>query len=82
MLQAGHQVEYFAPALDNEPIEVVSWISELGKVRVVWTHEVYNAETRKLLARDHSLGVFVNEEGKPIAVPRQTIAAVLRGPAT
>jgi len=79
-LQGGHEVQYFAPALDNDNVEVVSWICEMGRVRGVWTHEVYNADTRKLLARNYSLGVFVNLQGKPTAPPNQAVEAVLRGP--
>jgi acyl-CoA thioesterase FadM len=79
-LQGGHEVQYFAPALDNDNVEVVSWICEMGRVRGVWTHEVYNADTRKLLARNYSLGVFVNLQGKPTVPPSQAVEAVLRGP--
>jgi acyl-CoA thioester hydrolase len=79
--QGGHEMQYFAPARDDDPIEVVSWICELARVRGAWTHEVYHAETGKLLARDYSLGVFVTADGKPTALPRQVVDDVLRGPA-
>jgi acyl-CoA thioester hydrolase len=78
--QGGHEIEYFAPALDNDNIEIVSWICEMGKVRGAWTHEVYNADTRKLLARDYSLGVFLNREGRPAPPPAQAVEEVIRGP--
>jgi acyl-CoA thioester hydrolase len=81
VLQAGHEVQYFAPALDNDDVEVVSWVCEVGKVRGAWTHEVYSAGTGKLLARDYSVGVFVNREGRPVVPPPQAVADVLRGPA-
>jgi acyl-CoA thioester hydrolase len=81
VLQAGHEVQYFAPALDNDDIEVLSWVCEVGKVRGAWTHEVYNAATGKLLARDYSVGVFVNLEGRPTVPPAQAVEDVLRGPA-
>jgi acyl-CoA thioester hydrolase len=80
VVQAGHEIEYFAPALANDPIEIVSWICEMGKVRGAWTHEVFNHATGKLLARDYSLGAFVNLDGKPTVLPPQAIADVLRGP--
>jgi acyl-CoA thioester hydrolase len=82
VFQGGHEVQYFAPALDNDNIEVVSWVYEMGKVRAVWTHEVYNADTRKLLARNYSLVVFVNLEGKPTPPSAQAIEDILRGPAS
>jgi acyl-CoA thioester hydrolase len=79
-LQGGHDIEYFAPALDGDEIEVVSWVCEMGKVRGAWTHEIYNTATNTLLARDYSLGVFVNLEGRPTPLPPHAIEDVLRGP--
>jgi acyl-CoA thioester hydrolase len=81
VVQGGHDIEYFGPALENDEVEVVSWVCELGKVRGAWTHEVYHAGTGKLLARDYSLGIFVTPEGRPTTLPEQVIADVLRGPA-
>jgi acyl-CoA thioester hydrolase len=79
--QAGHDIEYLSPARDSEEVEVVSWVCELGRVRGAWTHEVYHAQTGRLLARDYSLGVFVNPEGRPIPPPRGAVEDVVRGPA-
>ena len=79
ILQGGHDLELFSPAGDNDPIEVVSWVCEMGRVRGAWTHEVYHAGTGRLLARDYSLGVFVNRQGKPTPLPRSVIEDVLRG---
>jgi len=80
VLQGGHDIEYFEPAIDNDAIEIVSWICELAKVRGAWCHEIYNAQTGKLLARDYSLGVFVNTEGKLFVPPQEIVAEVLAGP--
>jgi acyl-CoA thioester hydrolase len=80
IMQGGHDFEYFEPAFDNDDIEIVSWICEMGKVRGAWTHEIYNAKNGKLLARDYSLGVFVNSEGKLIELLQQAIEAVVVGP--
>lgn len=77
--QGGHEIEYYEPAFDNDEIEIVSWICEMGKVRGAWTHEIYNATTRKLLARDYSLGIFVNDKGRLITPPTQFIKDVLTG---
>jgi acyl-CoA thioester hydrolase len=77
--QGGHELEYFAPAFDNDEIEIVSHICEMGKVRGSWTHEVYNSKTKKLLARDYSLGVFVNDKGRLIPAPMHIVGDVLRG---
>jgi acyl-CoA thioester hydrolase len=71
-VQEGHDVQYFAPALAGDNVEVTSWICEVGEAGAAWTHEVCNADTRKLLARDYSRVAFANPE---------MAAAVLRGPA-
>jgi acyl-CoA thioester hydrolase len=81
VLQGGHDIEYLAPARDNDEIAIVSWVCELGKVRGAWTHEIVNAATGQLLARDYSLGIFVTPEGRPTELPERAVADVLRGPA-
>ncbi|MDQ3817802.1 MAG: acyl-[acyl-carrier-protein] thioesterase [Acidobacteriota bacterium] len=79
-LQGGHEIEYFEAAFDNDEIEIVSWVCEMGRVRGSWIHEIYNAATKKLLARDYSLGIFINGDGKLVAPPQNFIDDVLRGP--
>jgi acyl-CoA thioester hydrolase len=80
-LRASHEVQYFASARDNENIEIVSWVCEMNEVGVAWTHEIYNVDTRKLLARDYSGRGFVNPESDPTASPQNVIFDVIRGPA-
>lgn len=80
VMQGGHEIEYFEPAQDNDQIEIVSWICEMGKVRGAWIHEIYNSGTGKLLARDYALGVFVTCDGKLFVPPPEIVAKVIRGP--
>jgi acyl-CoA thioester hydrolase len=80
VVQGGHEIEYFEPAFDNDSIEIVSWICEMGKVRGAWTHEIYNAATGKLLARDYSLGIFVDLNGKLHVPPQNIVEDVIHGP--
>jgi acyl-CoA thioester hydrolase len=80
VFQGGHEIEYFRAARDNDEIEIVSWICEVGKVRGAWIHEIYQAGPRTLLARDYSLGIFVNRNGRPTAAPQSLIEDILRGP--
>jgi acyl-CoA thioester hydrolase len=80
VVQGGHEIEYFEPAFDNDQIEIISWIAEMGKVRGAWIHEIYNAATGKLLARDYSLGVFVDLNGKLFVPPQDIVDEVIRGP--
>ena len=80
VFQGGHDIEFFTPARNHDEIETVSWICEIGKVRGAWTHEIYESRNETLLARDYSLGIFVNADGKPTAAPGSLIEDVLRGP--
>jgi acyl-CoA thioester hydrolase len=81
-LQGGHDIEYFEPAFDNEEIEIMSWVCEVGRVRGAWTHEIQSVGRGRLLAREYSLGIFVNEAGKPVNAPLHVIDDVVRGPAS
>lgn len=78
--QAGHEIQYFASALDNETIETVSWLSQIEANALEWTHEIYNADKRVLLARDFSILVFVTAGEEPTAPPAQLIEYLIRGP--
>jgi acyl-CoA thioester hydrolase len=68
-LQTGHEIQYFAAAVHQENIELVSWIGESAPDGAAWTHEIYNADTRKLLARDYARMGFVNEANEPTLPP-------------
>lgn len=76
-VEAGHEIQYFAAALDADNIEIVSWLSETAAEGAAWTHEIYNADTRKLLARDYARMSWVNDRHEKIPPPRQSIAALL-----
>jgi hypothetical protein len=51
-------------------------------VRGAWIHEIYEARNKTLLARDYSLGIFVNANGKPTAAPQSLLDDILRGPSS
>ncbi len=78
--QGGHDIRYFEPAFDNDEIEIVSWICEMGRVRGAWTHEIYCVNREKLLAREYSLGIFVDLDGKLVSAPQHVVEDVLHGP--
>lgn len=80
VLQGGHEIEYFLPAQEGDEIEIISWVVEMGTLRGAWTHEVYNARTGQLLARDYSMGIFLDEGFNPRPLPEQALAAILAGP--
>jgi acyl-CoA thioester hydrolase len=78
--QVSHEVEYLAPALDNGDVEIVSRVSATGRMRQAWLHEIHEAGSGKLLARDQSVTVFLSPEGRPIIPPAGMLADLLRGP--
>ena len=80
VFQGGHDIEFFSVARNHDEIEIVSWICEVGRVRGAWTHEIYEVGKKTLLARDYSLGIFVNASGQPAPAPRSLIDDVLQGP--
>jgi acyl-CoA thioester hydrolase len=53
-VRIGHEIQYSAAALAGENIEIVSWLSETAADGAAWTHEIYNADNHKLLARDYA----------------------------
>ncbi|HYY59088.1 MAG TPA: thioesterase family protein [Pyrinomonadaceae bacterium] len=79
-LQGGHDIQYLEPAFDADEIEITSWVCELARVRGAWTHEIHCANRERLLAREYSLGIFVNREGKLVPAPAPMIEDVVRGP--
>ena len=84
MVQAGHEIDYVMPALDGMPLQIVSQPIELARVRGAWQHEIQHAETGEVLARDYSVGAFLDaRSGHPAALPEAFIASLLSGqPAT
>jgi acyl-CoA thioester hydrolase len=77
---AGHQIQYFGAALDQEGIEIVSWVSQTQKNALGWTHEISNVQTKKLLARDYSCMSFVNTQRQFIEPSQDILAVSLEGP--
>jgi acyl-CoA thioester hydrolase len=80
MRAAGHEVEYLAPALDDDSIEIASWVCEVGETVAAWAQEVRNATTGKALARAYVPVAFVDGAGRATTPHRQAVEYVLRGP--
>lgn len=78
----GHEIEYFKPAKEGDRIKIISWVTEMARVRGAWIHEVRNADTDELLARDYAVGAFVDlsdGQPKPARIPDPLLQAVLSG---
>lgn len=79
--QTGHIVDYLRPALDNEPLAVVSRPVELGATCGAWQHEIRHVETDEVLARDYSVHTFLDlATGQSREFPQVVLDALLYGP--
>jgi acyl-CoA thioester hydrolase len=78
---AAYDVEYLAPAVDGDEVEIVSRVTETSRLRQAWRQEVLNAAGGKVLARASSLALFLGDDGRPVEPPPELVAALLRGPA-
>jgi acyl-CoA thioester hydrolase len=81
---AGYEVEYFKPAHAKDPIKIVSWVTEMSRVRGAWIHEIRHADSDDLLVRAYAVGAFVDISGpqpKPTRIPAAMLQAILTGQA-
>jgi acyl-CoA thioester hydrolase len=77
---AAYDVEYLAPALDNDAVEIVSRVAGTTGLRQAWLQEVLNAGGGKLLARASSVALFLGPDGGPVAPAPGLVDDLLRGP--
>jgi len=68
-LIAEASCRYHAPAHFDELLMVRTWVEEVKSRSFILAYEVVNKGTGKLLATGRTVQVFVNQEGKPIAIP-------------
>ncbi len=80
VVQSGHEIQYFAAAVDREPIEILSWLCETSPVGAAWTHEIYHADTHKLMARDYARMAVVDRNHEPIVPHPRFLEAILSEP--
>ncbi len=83
MVQVAHEVDYLRPALDGALLQIVSRPTELAATMGAWQHEVRQAESGDVLARDYSVGTFLDlNTGQPCPLPGPVLESLLRGPST
>jgi acyl-CoA thioester hydrolase len=65
-----HQVEYFSPAFAGDKITVLTWVSNLRKVRSLRKYKFLRVADQTLLARAETDWVLVNAKtGRPQSIP-------------
>lgn len=77
--QYRHDAAFFEPARNRDPIEIVSRLVEIRRVRATWIHEIYRTTDRCLLLRDYSTGAFMDEQGNLRAAPAGMMNALTAG---
>ncbi len=79
ILQYRHDAEFLADAAMGQPVEIVSRLVEVKRVRGTWLHHVFSVTPRLLLLRDYSTGVFLDSAGLPRAGLAPMMADLVRG---
>lgn len=64
-------IEYKAPALIDDVIEISGQISHSTQTSFTLQKEIINANTAKLLAKAEVTMVFVNDKQRPTAIPEE-----------
>jgi len=64
-------IEYKTPAKFDDILEVSGWISHFSRASFTLNKEIINIKTGKLLARAEVTMVFVNDNQRPTAIPRE-----------
>lgn len=61
--------KYKAPARYDDIVAVTTKISEMKNTSLRFEYEVYNKETKELLATASSTHVFIDENRRPVRIP-------------
>lgn len=70
-----HQIEYLLPGRLDDELEIATWASQVRRSTAVRHYTITRRGDKRLLARVHSLGVWINlATGRPIRIPPDFIA--------
>ncbi|MDZ7289638.1 MAG: acyl-CoA thioesterase [candidate division KSB1 bacterium] len=69
-------IEYKSPARGNDVLIVKGTIPKIGKTSLLMQYEIRSRNDDRLVAQAETLMVFVNEKGRPTAIPEKLIAAI------
>ena len=72
----AHRVEYLKPAFEGEKIVVLTWITNIRKVRSQRKYSFFRPLDRAVLATGETDWVFVNAQtGRPLSIPSAVASA-------
>lgn len=65
------ECRYLAPAQYDDLLRVRTLVKEVGAASIVFTYEIVNADTGKLLVTGRTKHPIVNKQWRPIRVPAE-----------
>lgn len=66
----AHRIEYLRPAFEGEDIVILTWISNIRKVRSLRKYKFFRISDKALLAQCETDWVFVDtQKGRPLSIP-------------
>lgn len=66
-----HTIEYLAPALEGDQLEVLTWIFDWKTVRSLRKYRFVRSSDGVIVAEAETLWAFVNlETGRPVRIPQ------------
>lgn len=72
----AHRIEYLRPAFEGEQIAILTWISNIRKVRSQRQYKFFRVSDQTLLATCETDWVFVDAQtGTPLAIPAAVATA-------
>ena len=70
-----NQVEYLAPAMMDDEIEIATWLSDVRRVSAQRHYTITRVSDGTMLARVHTLSVWMNlQSGRPVRFPDEMLS--------
>ena len=67
----SHHIEYLSPGYEGDPLEAMTWVANIGRVRSLRKYAFRRESDGKLLSRGETDWVFVSaENGRPCGIPK------------
>ena len=74
------KIKYLAPATLGDELEITLEGLKIGRTSATFKQEIFNIKTGKKIVAAELVGVFINNEGKPIPIDEQFKKAFFESP--
>ncbi len=72
----AHRIEYLRPAFEGEALAILTWISNIRKVRSQRKYTFFRVSDKAVLAQCETDWVFVDaQKGRPLPIPKAVASA-------